>query len=139
MLVSLGNLSINLFNNISTLLSMSNLLSLFKLFKLLSSTQTILVNFSTRGKRYKCRLQLDWLCSKNAKVVNLDQGKYFEMSSNFTFNVITLRIGPFRNFFKKISFFKNFKNFLSVRPGWPHKGKKISIFQFCDFFANWST
>ena len=30
-------------------------------------------------------------------------------SPNFTFDMITFRIGPFRNFFKKIWFSENFK------------------------------
>ena len=54
--------------------------------------------------------------------------------------MITFRIGPLGNFFKIISFFEKFlEKFQSVRPGWPHKGKKFSIFQFCVFFTNWST
>ena len=57
-------------------------------------------------------------------------------SSNFTFNMITLRIGPFWNFDKK-TFSKIFsifsKNFLSVGPGWPHNGKKIEKFFIADF------
>ena len=62
--------------------------------------------------------------------------KYFKHFPS-TFNMITLRIGPFWNFDKK-TFSKIFsifsKNFLSVGPaGWPHNGKKIEKFFIADF------
>ena len=37
-------------------------------------------------------------------------GKFFKILSIFHFNMLTLRIGPFRNFEKKFSFFENFSD-----------------------------
>ena len=45
--------------------------------------------------------------------------KKIQRSSNFIFNMITLRIGPFGNFLSKKNFFEKKifpKNFLSLRP-----------------------
>ena len=57
------------------------------------------------------------------------------MSSNFTFNVITLRIGPFGNFFKKFSFFEKFVKKFSKCQTWMNliKGKNFRFSNFAFF------
>ena len=45
-------------------------------------------------------------------------GKIFWRSSNFTFNMLTLRIGPFRNFDQKIFFFEKCKILQNFRKFW---------------------
>ena len=59
----------------------------------------------------------------------MEQGQ--KISSNFDFNMITLRIEPFWNFDKKN--FSGLKNFLSVEPGWPHNGDRTKISSNFDF------
>ena len=109
----------------------------------------VLVHCLIRNLKYRMKVLVKKLFSENFLKIFLSVepgwpgSKKNRRSSNFTFTMITFRIGPFRNFLNKKIFSKNFflKNFLSVEPGWPGSKKISKVFKFhfyYDNFSNWT-